>query len=481
MAKLIQPRVLKGFRDSLPYGPQGEKRRRRMISKLGDLFELGGFDPIDTPALELAEILLGKAGGETEKQVYRFQDNGGRDVALRFDLTVPFSRFVVQHAGDLDFPFKRYHIAKVWRGENAQRGRYREFFQCDFDIVGDGSILADLCILQMVHNALRALQQDYPALGPMRIHVNHRGLLAAFWNVCGVEPERRSPALRIIDKLHKIGCEAARRELEALLGPKITEALLACLGLSSEETGQDRSALVKLSESPDEPERLRVLLQELAGGELPVEAQNALAELRQIAAFAKESSLNLYFDPSIARGLDYYTGMVFETFPENLPDLGSVCSGGRYDKLTQMYSKAEIPGVGGSIGLDRLLAGLEELEQSHAPDKAATPDSDESSLIISLDPDWKTANIDGEKEDQARLACIQLSRELQQNHLSCDVVPLVKKMNALFQRAENRNCRYLLLLKPDFRWQLRNLQNRESKLLQSAVEILQTIRPESGP
>ncbi len=469
MSKLIEPRVLKGFRDSLPYGPQGEKRRRRIIERLGQLFELGGFDPIDTPALELSEILLGKAGGETEKQIYRFQDNGGREVALRFDLTVPFSRFVVQHSALLNLPFKRYHIAKVWRGENAQRGRYREFFQCDFDIVGDQSILADLCILQMAHRAFSQLQQDFPALGPLRIHINHRGLLAAFWNTCGTTAAQRVSALRIIDKWHKIGAEAVQQKLEELLGSETTETLIPFLSWRP----QTNSASDIDFES--ELQRLRLLLGELVqnkwGSRLPPEADKALNELQHIAQFAIQNDMPLHFDPSIARGLDYYTGMVFESFLQNLPSLGSVCSGGRYDQLTQLYREAPMPGVGASIGLDRLLAGLAELEKQGPQQTEAM--ADRSGLLLSLDPDWKSSSTD--ETIRAQLACLQISNQLQAAGQACDLVPRSKKMSSLFQRAEVKSCRYLLLLKADFSWQLRDLQNLESRALPDTGGVLRAL------
>ena len=469
MSKFIEPRVLKGFRDSLPYGPQGEKRRRRIIERLGQLFELGGFEPIDTPALELSEILLGKAGGETEKQIYRFQDNGGREVALRFDLTVPFSRFVVQHAALLNFPFKRYHIAKVWRGENAQRGRYREFFQCDFDIVGDQSILADLCILQMAHRAFSQLQQDFPALGPLRIHINHRGLLAAFWNTCGTTAAQRVSALRIIDKWHKIGAEAVQQKLEELLGSKTTATLIPFLSWRPQTTSTSDI------DFESELQRLRLLLGELVqnkwGSRLPPEADKALNELQYIAQFAIQNGMPLHFDPSIARGLDYYTGMVFETFLQNLPRLGSVCSGGRYDQLTQLYREAPMPGVGASIGLDRLLAGLAELETQGPRQTAAM--ADRPSLLLSLDPDWKSSSQD--ETTRAQLACLQISNQLQAAGQACDLVPRSNKMSSLFQRAEVKSCRYLLLLKADFSWQLRDLQNLESRALADIGCVLRAL------
>ncbi|MEM9424151.1 MAG: histidine--tRNA ligase [Spirochaetota bacterium] len=443
MAKRIEPRILKGFRDSLPYGAQGEILRRRVIENLARIFERAGFDTIDTPALELAEILLGKAGGETEKQIYRFCDNGGRDVVLRFDLTVPFARFVAQHAQELYFPFKRYHIAKVWRGENAQRGRYREFYQCDFDIVGDESVVSDFCILQTAHNALRYLRNDYPALGNLRTHVNHRGLLRAFWQLWNVPEDAQVLALRAIDKLHKIGRDAVAKELESVLPAKIAAALRLCL----DSTEYDRWEQLFLQ----------------WGDHLPAEAVAALADLRDLSEFAASCGMELHFDPAIVRGLDYYTGMVFETFLEELPGLGSICSGGRYDGLTQLYSKKAMPGVGASIGLDRLLAGLEELGNDGS--------GGEAGIIIGIDPDWTA----GASDTAAYTACLRFSQDLQEAAVACDIVPYTKKINALFQRAEKRHSRYLLLLKPDFTWQLRDLSARKNFAVVSAADVIRQV------
>ncbi|TFG82489.1 MAG: histidine--tRNA ligase family protein, partial [Spirochaetales bacterium] len=201
MSELIQPRVLKGFRDFLP---EAELRRAGMMDALGAAFRSFGFVPIDTPVLEYAEILLGKAGGETEKQVYRFKDNGGRDVAMRFDLTVPLARFMAEHVSELYLPFKRYHMAKVWRGENTQRGRYREFVQCDFDILGVDSAAADFEIVAVIRAAMVAL-----GVSDSTIHLNNRGIFNRFLTRVGAA-EKSVEILRVVDKLSKIGVEETR-------------------------------------------------------------------------------------------------------------------------------------------------------------------------------------------------------------------------------------------------------------------------------
>ncbi|MDR1985405.1 MAG: histidine--tRNA ligase [Treponema sp.] len=331
MATFIEPRILKGFRDFLP---PAEIARRTLLERLEQCFRSYGFVPIDTPALEYAEILLGKGGGETEKQIYRFTDKGGRDVALRFDLTVPFARFVAEHRGELSLPFKRYHIAKVWRGENTQRGRYREFTQCDFDILGSDSAAADFEILLLMRTALLSL-----GVGAVSIRVNHRGLFNRFLARIGAL-ERSVEILRAVDKLSKIGREATQDLLAALLDPDKAREILRFIQVK----GSFEETLAHLAEA--------------VGGDAP-EVQR-LALLRRFMADTGTAA-SFVLDPSITRGLDYYTGLVYETFLHELPDIGSVCSGGRYDNLTGLYSKDTISGVGSSIGLDRLMAALEAL------------------------------------------------------------------------------------------------------------------------
>jgi histidyl-tRNA synthetase len=333
---LIEPKILKGFRDFLP---ASEIPRRTLLERIETCFRLYGFSPIDTPALEYAEILLGKGGGETEKQIYRFKDHGGRDVALRFDLTVPFARFVAEHRADLSLPFKRYHIAKVWRGENTQRGRYREFTQCDFDIVGSDGATADFEILLMIRHALTAA-----GAGTLTIKVSHRGLFNRFLSRIGLR-EKSVEILRAVDKLGKAGAEETRASLSSLTGGAAAEEILDFVqtGGGFEET-LERVAGASGGESPES------------------------RRLSQIRAFMAENGAadGLVLDPSITRGLDYYTGVVYETFLNDLPNIGSVCSGGRYDNLAGLYSKEAVCGVGASIGLDRLVAALEALGRLEA-------------------------------------------------------------------------------------------------------------------
>lgn len=337
MEIFIQPKILKGFRDFLP---QDEILRSDLIEKLTKTFRSYGFVPIDTPVLEYTEILLRKSNGETEKQMFRFEDNGGRDVAMRFDLTVPFARFTAQHKEELYFPFKRYHISKVWRGEKPQAGRYREFVQCDFDTVGSDSAVSDFETLSLMKAALSAIGVD-----EIKIHVNHRGIFNRFLKKLGLS-EKSEDILRAVDKIAKVGEEKVSAELEEITGNADSSAKIIdyIKPLSSfEET---------LSH-----------IEELAGGE-----DEDSKRMKTIFSMMKAAGIEgtYMLDPAITRGLDYYTGIVYETFLEKLPSIGSVCSGGRYDNLAGLYMKEKLPGVGSSIGLDRLIAGLSELGITNA-------------------------------------------------------------------------------------------------------------------
>lgn len=337
METFIQPKILKGFRDFLP---QDEILRSDLIEKLTKTFRSYGFVPIDTPVLEYTEILLRKSNGETEKQMFRFEDNGGRDVAMRFDLTVPFARFTAQHKEELYFPFKRYHISKVWRGEKPQAGRYREFVQCDFDTVGSDSAVSDFETLSLMKAALSAIGVD-----EIKIHVNHRGIFNRFLKKLGLS-EKSEDILRAVDKIVKVGEEKVSAELEEITG-------------SADSSAKIIDYIKPLSSF----EETLSHIEELAGGE-----DEDSKRMKTIFSMMKAAGIEgtYMLDPAITRGLDYYTGIVYETFLEKLPSIGSVCSGGRYDNLAGLYMKEKLPGVGSSIGLDRLIAGLSELGITNA-------------------------------------------------------------------------------------------------------------------
>jgi len=342
----ITPRTLKGFRD---YLPEAMIPRERLVDTARRVFRSYGFSPIDTPALEYLEILSGKGGEETDKQLYKFQDAGGRWVGLRFDLTVPFARFAAEHITELGTPLKRYHIATVWRGESPQRGRYREFMQCDFDTIGTRSAAADVETALVIHDLFRAIGFE-----EFTIRLNNRRVLTGLLERLGLAG-RATPILRALDKLTKIGPDGVADEM------KETARVTA-------EQAREVLRLASLSGTNDQV--LGQLDPLVAGSET---GQAGVARLRDVLAGVEAAGVpeaRVKLDVSIARGLDYYTGTVFETFLDALPGIGSVCSGGRYDNLAGLYTSQELPGVGASLGLDRLLAAMEELGML---EKVATP------------------------------------------------------------------------------------------------------------
>jgi histidyl-tRNA synthetase len=333
----IEPRTLKGFRD---YLPEAMIPREWLIDTARRVYRSYGFSPIDTPALEYLEILTGKGSAETDKQLYKFQDHGGRWVGLRFDLTVPLARFAAQHIGQLGTPFKRYHIASVWRGENTQRGRYREFMQCDFDTIGTLALAADIETTLVIHDLFQAL-----GITEFTIHVNNRLVLTGMLERFGLA-DRSTPILRSLDKLAKVGREKVAEEMIAVAGATPAQA----------------DSVLRLAEIHGDNDHVLGELEKLvAGSQLGQAGVAKLADLLAAVLAAGVDAGRVRITPSIARGLDYYTGTVFETFLDQLPGIGSVCSGGRYDNLAGLYTKEQLPGIGASLGLDRLLAALEEL------------------------------------------------------------------------------------------------------------------------
>ena len=343
---IIQPRTLKGFRD---YLPAAMLAREKTVETARKVYRGYGFAPIDTPALEYEEILLGKGGAESDKQMYRFEDHGGRRIGMRFDLTVPLARFAAQHANELGTPFKRYHIATVWRGENTQRGRYREFMQCDFDTIGTKSTAADIETALVIHDLFRAIGFER-----FTIHINNRKVLTGLLEILGLT-DRSGEVLRALDKLSKIGRDRVSAEMVEHAGA----------------TPEQADNVLRLSDiSGSAGEVLAQVSPLVAASEVGREGTDILSELLAAVTAAGVAPERVKLDLSIARGLDYYTGTIFETFLDDLPGIGSVCSGGRYDNLAELYTKQELPGIGASLGLDRLLAAMEELGIT---EKTATP------------------------------------------------------------------------------------------------------------
>ncbi len=343
---IIQPRTLKGFRD---YLPAAMLAREKTVETARKVYRGYGFAPIDTPALEYEEILLGKGGAESDKQMYRFEDHGGRRIGMRFDLTVPLARFAAQHANELGTPFKRYHIATVWRGENTQRGRYREFMQCDFDTIGTKSTAADIETALVIHDLFRAIGFER-----FTIHINNRKVLTGLLEILGLT-DRSGEVLRALDKLSKIGRDRVSAEMVEHAGA----------------TPEQADNVLRLSDiSGSAGEVLAQVSPLVAASEVGRKGTDILSELLAAVTAAGVAPERVKLDLSIARGLDYYTGTIFETFLDDLPGIGSVCSGGRYDNLAELYTKQELPGIGASLGLDRLLAAMEELGIT---EKTATP------------------------------------------------------------------------------------------------------------
>ena len=333
----IRPRTLSGFMELLP---AKQAQFERMLEILRKTYSLYGFAPLDTPVIEDAQILLAKGGGETEKQIYRFQ-KGDSDLALRFDLTVPLAKYVALHANELAFPFRRYQISKVYRGERAQRGRFREFYQADIDIIGDGKldILNEAEIPAIIYRVFRGF-----GLTRFQIRVNNRKILNGFYSMLGLT-EQSGEIMRTVDKLDKIGQE------------KVSGILVSDCGLTEEQAGE---ILKFISISGSNEEVLAALEQYLGRDETFDKGfEELVAVTRNLSAFGVPEE-NFAVDLTIARGLDYYTGTVYETTLLDHPEIGSVCSGGRYDDLAGYYTERQLPGVGISIGLTRLFYVLDE-------------------------------------------------------------------------------------------------------------------------
>ena len=333
----VSPRTLSGFMELLP---DAQMKMERMMEVLRQSYGVYGFTPLDTPVIESAQVLLAKGGGETEKQIYRFQ-KGDSDLALRFDLTVPLAKYVAAHYSELTFPFRRYQIGKVYRGERAQRGRFREFYQADIDIIGDGKldIINEAEIPAIIYNTFTKL-----GISKFRIKVNNRKLLNGFYAMNGMS-EKAGEIMRTVDKLDKIGSEKVKLLLidEVKMLPCKAENVLDFMAIQ----GSNAEVIAAL-------ERFRGM-----DGTFDQGLDELKTVTRYLADFGVPES-NFAIDLTIARGLDYYTGTVYETEMTEHPEIGSVCSGGRYDNLAEYYTDKQLPGVGISIGLTRLFYVLDE-------------------------------------------------------------------------------------------------------------------------
>ncbi|MCP4478473.1 MAG: histidine--tRNA ligase [Planctomycetaceae bacterium] len=403
--QLIQPRTLSGFRDFLP---EMMIPREKLMETARRVYRSYGFVPIDTPTLELSEILCGKGSEETDRQMYRFQ-HGKRDVAMRFDLTVPLARFVAQHHNELGMPFKRYHIGNVWRGERPQAGRFREFAQCDFDTIGTNSIASDIETVLVINDLIRAIGFEQ-----FKIRLNNRKVLNGILEKANLA-EHSVAVLRALDKLPKIGPEKVRLEMLETTGA--ADSSIDQILMLSQISGTNREIIQQLGSL-------------CAGNELAEQGREQLADVIDATEALGLTENNLEIDVSIARGLDYYTGTIVETFLTDLPSFGSICSGGRYDNLAQLYTKQQLPGIGASLGLDRLLAAMQQLD---------------------LLPKTKTtAEVMIVQFDKSKLKeYLKLAADLRSQGIAVELYPESKKLNQQFKYADRRGARAVIIAGTD--------------------------------
>ena len=436
----IKPRTLSGF---MELQPDKQVQMDKMRAVLAETYARYGFTPLDTPAIEAAEVLLAKGGGETEKQIYRFT-KGDSDLALRFDLTVPLAKYVAANYGQLTFPFRRYQIGKVWRGERAQRGRFREFYQADIDIIGDGAldILNEAEIPAIIYDTFTRL-----GLHRFRIRVNNRKVLNGFFAILGLS-EQAGDVLRTIDKLDKIGADKVRALLTDTCGVTVEQAdeilrFIACPGTSA-----DKLAFLEQYRGRNET------------------FDTGLDELRTVVGYLPAFGVpeeNFELDLTIARGLDYYTGTVYETVLLDHPEVGSICSGGRYDDLAGYYTNKSLPGVGISIGLTRLFYILQE--QNMISDAVLTAPADV--LILPMTDDLSAA--------------VALASELRAGGLRVQIYSEKKKFKAKIGYADKLGIPFVIFLGEDEVAQhvcaLKNMATGVQEAVTSAA-ALETIRAE---
>lgn len=405
MAK-TEPRTLPGFMELLP---NEQILFNQMKQTIEDTYKTYGFLPIDTPVIELSEVLLAKAGGETEKQIYRFT-KGDTDLSLRFDLTVPLAKYVAKNYGNLSFPFRRYQIGKVYRGERAQKGRYREFYQCDIDIIGDETldIINDAELPSVIATTFRKLGfEDFT------IKINNRKILNGLYASIN-QTEKSVDIMRIIDKIDKIGDEAVAEELTKIEVP--------------EDAIEKIMQFIKIDGTIDEK------LEKLESLQIDNETyKTGVEELKQVVKYIRLFGIedkNFTIDLSIARGLDYYTGTVYETFLNGYRELGSVCSGGRYENLAQNYTDKKLPGVGVSIGLTRLFYKLNELNLIKSDKKSIS-----ELLILPM-----TENME---------VPIKLATELRNLNVNTEIYLNNKKLKAKMKYADKLEIPYIIVIGDD--------------------------------
>ena len=434
----VTPKTLSGFMELLPNEQVLFNQMKETIQKT---YEKYGFLPIDTPVIESSEVLLAKAGGETEKQIYSFT-KGDNNLTLRFDLTVPLAKYVAEYANELSFPFRRYQIGKVYRGERAQRGRFREFYQCDIDIIGDGelNIINDAEIPSIMYDVFTKLN-----LEKFTIKINNRKILNGLFEYINAK-EISQDIMRIIDKIEKIGEEKVRAELEELgVTEENTKFVLDFIKIDG-NTDQKLEALEKLN---IENETFK----------------KGLEELKEVVKYIRLFNVpEDYFeiDLSIARGLDYYTGTVYETFLDDYKSIGSICSGGRYNDLAGYYTDKQLPGVGMSIGLTRLFFILNDLGLIKSTKKSIS-----DILIISMVQDLKPA--------------IETANKLRKAGINTEIYFDDKKMKAKFKYADRLKIPYVIVIGEDEiasgKLTLKNMETGEQKqnTIEEIIEFMQEV------
>ena len=432
----VEPRTLPGFVELLP---KEQILFNKMKEKIQKSYEKFGFLPIDTPIIEMSDVLLAKAGGETEKQIYRFQ-KGDNDLALRFDLTVPLAKYVTEYYNDLSFPFRRYQIGKVYRGERPQKGRFREFYQCDIDIIGDGelSIMNDAEMPAVIYSTIKDLGfEDFT------ICINNRKLLSGLFKELNLE-DKSVDIMRIIDKIEKIGKENV---IECLKDLELSENQINDIMNFIEISGTTEEKI-------DSLEKLNYTNEIFNEG---------LEELKQVVKYVKAFGVpnsNFKVDLTIARGLDYYTGTVYETFLNEYRELGSVCSGGRYDNLAEYYTDKKLPGVGISIGLTRLFYKLNELNALKEEQNSIA-----KVLVVSM------------VEDNSK--ALEVATELRNENINAEVYLENKKIKAKFKYADRLAIPYVIVIGEDEiandTVTLKNMQTGEQETLK-IEEVIKKIK-----
>lgn len=429
----VIPRTLSGFKDRLPVEAMAKSKLLFIVSSI---FENFGFVPIETPHLEYADILVKQGSDEIQKELYKFTDHGKREVALRFDQTVPLARFISQHRAKIDLPFKRYAIGNVFRGERAQKGRYREFTQCDFDFIGSNSIACDAEIVQVIYASMVAL-----GIEEFTIWLNNRKILNGICKHFGIiKKDDISNVLRIIDKLDKIGKQSVINELIKIMSEDNAKNILETTSIK--QNGDIKEFFNEIRYLKDWNDDLKVGIEEL---------ENVCEILSNLQMDRDSYRINF----SIARGLGYYTGIVYETMLNRQKDLGSVCSGGRYDNLTRSFSDEKISGVGASIGIDRLLIAMESDTNKQTSARV---------LIICL--------------SQAHFGyAYKIAESFRRSKISTEVYPEINKLKKQFAYANAKGHEFVVVIGDDeLKINSITLKNMTSGMQMKGLSLLKAIQ-----